>query len=72
MLLLKLPQHWPLGALSVSSFVLFLIYFFLAVLGLHCGLFSSYSAQTSHCGDFSRPGAQALGCAGLMVVALEA
>ena len=71
-LLLKLPQHWPLGALSVGSFVLFLIYFFLAVLGLHCGLFSSYSAQTSHCGDFSRPGAQALGCAGLMVVALEA
>ena len=44
----------PIGSLALLCWS-FILYLFLAALGLHCGsrVFSSCSARASHCSDFS-------------------
>ena len=56
--------------LFLKKFI-YLIYLFLAVLGLRCctRAFSSCGEQASHCGGFSCCGAQALGAQASVVVA---
>ena len=73
-----LGQHGIELNINTQHFKCFIIYLFLAVLGLHCcwwafsscseqGLRSSCGARASHCGGFSCFRAQALGPVGSVV-----
>jgi len=71
-------KTWGLGAFQghwdffkdITSFIIkkFIIYVFLAVLGLRCWAWTFSSCSATDCVAFSCCGAQALGCKGSVVV----